>query len=99
MKKQQSPITESQKEIIIKSYEMGISPTIISKQIGKSATSISSFFSRWKLNKTLPPKIKLRKSAIDGRMGLLIKKQVSETPRASLKKLASKLKEIVGDNS
>ena len=95
MSSQQKSITNDEKLIIIKSYEEGISPSIISKQIGKTAGSITKFYSRWKLSKDLPPKIKQNRSKINGRMGLLIKNQVLETPKLGLKKLAAKIKEKV----
>ena len=89
---QQKPINNDEKLIIIKSYEEGIPPSVISKQIGKTVGSIKNFYSRWKLNKDLPPKVKKNRSLIDGRTEMLIKKQVSETPKLSLKKLESKIK-------
>ena len=95
MSSQQKPINNDEKLIIIKSYAEGIPPSVISKQIGKTIGSIKMFYSRWKLNKDLPPKEKQNTSKIDGRMGLLIKNQVLETPKLSLKKLAAKIKEKV----
>jgi hypothetical protein len=58
MSSQQKPITNDEKLIIIKSYDQGIPPSVISRQIGKSDGSIMTFYSRWKLNKELPPKEK-----------------------------------------
>lgn len=99
MSTQQKPITNEEKLIIIKSYAEGILPSVISKQIGKTVNSIKKFYSRWKLNKDLPPKEKKSRSKIVERMGMLIKKQVLETPKLSLKKLAAKIKEKVTDGS
>lgn len=95
MSTQQKPLNNDEKHIIIKSYEEGILPSVISRQIGKSVGSIKTFYCRWKLNRDLPPKEKHNRSKIDGRMGMLIKNQVLETPKLSLKKLASKIKEKV----
>ena len=95
MSSQQKPITNDEKLIIIKSYAEGIPPSVISKQIGKTVASIKMLYSRWKLHKDLPPKVKQNKSKIDGRLGLLIKNQVLETPKLALKKLAAKIKEKV----
>ena len=95
MSSQQKPINNDEKLIIVKSYEEGIPPSIISKQIGKTVGSITTFYYRWKLNKDLPPKVKKNRSLIGGRMAILIKKQVLETPKMSLKKLAAKIKEKV----
>ncbi len=97
MSRQQSPITIEEKAIIVKSYADGISPSVISNIIGKSVTSITTFYSRWKLNLGLPPKVRTNRSKIDGRMGLLIKNQLTETPKLGLKKLAAKIKEKVSE--
>jgi len=98
MTRQQSPITIEEKAIIVKSYSDGISPSVISSLIGKSVGSIKMFYSRWKLNSTLPPKISFNRTKITDRMGLLIKKQVAETPKLGLKKLAAKIKEKVSED-
>lgn len=92
-KRPQERLTEVEKALIIKSYEMGVSVTTIAGQIGKSANSIYTFYSRWKLNCTLPLKEKKSRCWIDGRMGLAIKKQIVETPKLGLRKLPKKLKE------
>ena len=99
MSSQQKPITNDQKQLIMQSYADGIAPSIISKVIGKSVASIKMFYSRWKLNSTLPPKEVTNKSKINGRMGLLTKKQVSETPKLGLKKLAAKIKRKVSQGT
>lgn len=72
---------------------------MISRQIGKTAGSISKFYSRWKLNKDLTPKVKKNRSLIDGRMGLIIKNQMLETPTLSLKKLTAKIREKVSEGT
>jgi transposase len=92
-KRPQERLTEDEKALIIKSYGLGVSVTTIAGQIGKSATSISTFYSRWKLTSALPPKEKKSQSNIDGAMGLAIKNQVLETPKLGLRKLPQKLKE------
>jgi transposase len=92
-KRPQERLTEVEKALIIKSYDMGVSVTTIAGQIGKSTNSIYTFYSRWKLNCTLPLKEKKSRCWIDGRMGLAIKKQIEETPKLGLRKLPKKLKE------
>jgi hypothetical protein len=67
---QQKPINNHEKLIIIiKSYAERIPPSIISKQIGKTVGSIKKFYSRWKLDKDLPPKEKKSRCLIDGEWG------------------------------
>jgi hypothetical protein len=98
-KRPQERLTEHEKALIIQSYSLGINLKTLSGQIGKSRTSISTFYSRWKLDSTLPPKEKKTRSWIDGRMGLAIKKQVKETPKLGLRKMAQKLKEKLPNNN
>jgi hypothetical protein len=98
MSSQQKPLTNDEKLMIINSYAAGIGPSIISQQIGKSAGSIRTFYCRWKLNSSLPPKLRRSRSKIDGRMGLLIKTQLLETPRYGLKKIRAGIKEKVSEN-
>jgi hypothetical protein len=86
MSSQQSTITNDEKHLIFKSFADGIPPSTISKV---SVGSIKTFYSRWKLNSTLPPNLVTNRSKINGRMGLLIKKQVLETPKLALKKLVN----------
>ena len=69
MSAQQKPITNEENLIIIKSYAEGIRPSVISKQIGKTVNSIKKFYSRWKLDKDLPPKEKKNRSKIVEKMG------------------------------
>jgi transposase len=57
MSSQQKPITNDEKLMIIKSYADGIPPRTVATVIGKSVASIKMFYSRWKLNSTLPPKL------------------------------------------
>ena len=71
----------------------------VSKQIRKTVDSIKKFYSRWNFNKDLPPREKTSRSFINGRMGMLIKNQVSETPKLRLKKLAAKIKEKVPEGT
>ena len=97
MSTQQKPISNDEKQMIIKSYANGMAPRTIAAVIGKSVGSIRTFYYRWKMNSTLPPRVINNRTKIDGRMGLLIKKQVLDTPKLGLKKLTAKIKENVSD--
>ena len=98
MGSQQSPITNDDKLKIIESDANGITPRTIAAVIGKSVGSIKTFYCRWKLKSTLPPRVVKNRTKIDGRIGLLIKKQVLDTPKLGLKKLTAKVKESVSDD-
>lgn len=98
MSSQQSPLTNDEKLRIIESYASGTPPRTIAAVLGKSLGSIKTFYCRWKLNSTLPPRVINNRTKIDGRMGLLIKKQVLDTPKLGLKKLTAKIKENVSDD-
>jgi hypothetical protein len=92
-KRPQKQLTEEEKLLIIRSYDLGIKPSVVCSQIQKSATSISTFYSRYVKSQFLPPKEKKSRSLIDGKLGLLIKKQVLETPKLGLRKLGYTLRE------
>lgn len=97
--KRQKKFTEDEKALIIQSYASGIKATVLSRQMNKSISSISTFYSRWKLNSTLPPKIKTSKTKIKGRMGSVIKMVVAENPKLGLRKLTRKVQEALPVNS
>ena len=84
-------LTEEQKNNIINGYENGLGPTQIAKVIGVSRRTVASFHSKWNLNKDLPPKVKLAKTKINSRIGLFIKKIVSENPRIGYRAIPGKL--------
>jgi transposase len=90
-----SKLTEAEKAMIIESYALGVSPSLIARQIKKPATQITTFHSRWKFLSTLPPKEKKSRTKIDGRFGLKIKKITLENPKMGLSKLAQKIKSDV----
>ena len=89
-KRKQERLTEPEKQLIIKSYAMEVPLSTLSRQIGKSRNAISTFYCRWKLDSTLPPRSLIK---IQGSMGLAIKKQVLDTPKLGIRKLTQKLKE------
>lgn len=79
--------------MIIRSYDLGYKPSVVALQIQKSANSISTFYSRYVKSQFLPPKESISKGKINGRLGVLIKKQVLETPKLGLRKFAYILRE------
>ena len=97
--KRQEKFTEDEKLLIIKSYGSGIKATALSKQMNKSISSISTFMSRWKLNNILPPKEKVSKAKIAGRMVSVVKKVVGDNPKLGLTKLCAKVKEEAPNSS
>jgi transposase len=87
-----SRLTEAEKVIIINSYAAGIKPSTIALQLKKSSNAVSTFYSRYKFIKDLPPKEKKSRTKISGRLGQQIKKMVVENPKLGLRKLATKLR-------
>ena len=85
--------------MIIQSYDNGAKVKNIAIQLNKSATSISTFYSRFKLDCTLPSKEKQSKRSIQGRMGNALKKQTLENPKLSCVKLAAKLQETLPNSN
>jgi hypothetical protein len=94
-KKRQENFTDAEKQMIIQSYDAGIKATALSVQMKKSTSSISTFYSRWKLNSTLPAKVKLSKTKIGSRMSAVVKKVVRDNSKLGLNKLCSKIKEAL----
>lgn len=90
-KREQKRLTEDQKLVIIESYAMGVTPSVIGQQIGKTSTSISTFYSRWKRDVVLPPKEKTSRAWIKGRLVKTIRDIVSETPKLGLRKRPKQL--------
>lgn len=86
-------ISEKEKEIIIKGYESGMKPKDLASLLGRSRKTISSFYSKWKLNGMLPPKVKIRITMITSRMGLWIKDIVKAKPHLGIAKYLGYLKE------
>jgi transposase len=95
IKRRAKKLTEAEKQNIIEAYDNGISPSVTSGIIGKSTSAIKSFFSRFKLNRSLPPKDNLPKGIIQGRMALQLKKIVKEHPKLGIRKLTQKLREYM----
>jgi transposase len=91
-------MTNEEKLIVINSYAAGVSPSVISKQIKKSANAISTFYSRWQLNKDLPPREKKSRSKISGSLGLAIKNLTNSDSRISTRKIASTLRNNAGED-
>lgn len=88
-------LTEDEKALVIESYRLGHSPSIIAGILKKEPTQITTFYSRWKLISTLPPKVIVKKNIISGRFGLKLKDLVLNNPKLSSRKLARKLKDEV----
>ena len=98
-KRPQKRLAEEEKQLIITSYDLGIKPSFIASQIQKSASSISTFYSRFVKTQFLPPKEMNSRAKIDGRLGLLIKKQALETPKLGLRNFQYLLREKLPNDS
>jgi hypothetical protein len=85
--------------MIIRSYDNGIDPSVIASQIKKTAGSISTFYCRYIQSQFLPPREITSRTKVDGRLGLMIKKVVLETPKLGVRKFKFKLKEKLPDGS
>ena len=85
--------------MIIRSYDARIPPRIIAQQIHKTAASISTFYSRFIKSQFLPPREITPRTKVDGRLGLMIKKVVLETPKLGLRKFEFILREKLPDGA
>ena len=88
-------LSEKQQASIIESDRLGHKPSVIASVLKKSVSQIKTFYSRWKLNSTLPPKDIVRNTIFGGRMGTRLKAILAEFPKLSSRKLARKLKDDV----
>ena len=84
-------LNQTQKDNIISGYENGLNPRQIGKVIGVSSRTIASFYCKWKLIKDLPPKDVIPRGKIKGRMGLIIKKIISENPKIGYRSIAGQI--------
>ena len=62
--------------------ESGLAPMAISKRLNLNYETVKSFAHKFKLNRDLPPKIKVYTGYFQGRVTLAIKKFVEEYPTA-----------------
>lgn len=86
-------LTKEEKIRIIEFYRHGYKPEEAAKILNRSSNQISTFYSRWKFNSTLPPKDIIRDHVITGRLGLKLKDLVLKNPKLGSRKLAQKLKD------
>lgn len=68
----------------------------IARAVDKKKSTVRQFYCRYKANKDLPPKVVIKKSMIDGSMGVLIKRTLSDRPKASLSVLKGVIAEKIG---
>jgi transposase len=97
MGKRGPKLTNYQKTRILAAYEEGTENALVARVLGVNASQITTFRSRFMGDFGLPPKEKISKSKISGRMGVVLKKVVQEHPKFGLKKFVQKLKEELPD--
>jgi len=84
-------IQDTHKELINALTVAGIKPLAISRQLKLNYNTVKSYVAKWKLNKDLPPKIKLYKGKLKGRYPLQIKKYLIDNPLATLEQIMAAL--------
>lgn len=85
--------SEEEKDILFKLKDNGDSWETIGIALNKNKDAVRMWWERNASLRDLPPKVVARKRLTDGRVGLIIKKTVSENPKISVRQLQSKLKE------
>ena len=86
----------------VKVYEMkdaGATWKLIGLALNKNPVTVRSWYQRNKINRQLPPKVKVSKKKTDGRVGLLIKKIVIETPKLPLRDYPAALSSQLNDQT
>ena len=72
-------ITEAEKQIIYKMKDENATWKLIGIAINKKGHSVRRWYQRNRINRDLPPKVKVSKRLTDGRVGLAIKKIAKKT--------------------
>jgi len=91
--------TDAEKEKLYAMKDAGATWKVIGIALNKNPVSIRSWYQRNKINRHLPPKVKVCKKKTDGRVGLLIKKIVQETPKLPLRDFPSALSSQLNDKT
>lgn len=92
-------ITSTEKDISIRGYDQNKIPKEIAALLGRPDRTISAFYSKWKLIKNLPPKVKMKETMITSRMGRWIKDICRRLPHLAVGKYIGFLREHESDES
>ena len=92
-------LTEHEKQTILRSYEMGISPKQIAAQLGKTPSAITSYHSRIKKISGLPIAFKTPKRIISGPTARNLKRLLLDDPKLSVRRVTAKLHQTIEDGS
>lgn len=92
-------ISDDVKAIIIKNREAGESFAHIARTVGRPVSTVKSFYHKFKKNEGLPPKVKISRQIVSGRMGLALKHLVLNDSRLSLRALERHLRELMPEGT
>lgn len=90
--------SETEIATIIRMKEANIEWRIIALSLNASYDGVRHAYYRVMFNQGLPPKIKLPKSKITGRLALISKRIVWDNPQISYRDIPKKVREVVGDD-
>jgi transposase len=90
-------LSDEQKERIIHLKGLNWTWNNIALAMNKKKEARRSFYRKYELLKSLPPKPKIRNSKITGAIGLKIKKEVRANPRISVRKLMTVVNTDIDD--
>jgi hypothetical protein len=85
--------------MIVRWYGEGLGPSRIGELLKKSASSISTFYSRYQLTIGMDQRTVQKTRITDGRVGLAIKNLLVGNAKLSLRKIETKLRGILGNGS
>lgn len=92
-------LSDFEKARIVACYEKNVPAKFIAEVLGRPQTTISAFYSNFKINFDLPPKTKVSKGQISGAMGLAIKKLAGEANSMGIRAIAAQLKNELPNES
>lgn len=88
--------SDDEKQTVMLLRDKGVSWKSISTAVGRPVGALRTWFYRNRVNFGLPRKVKAMKKLTDGRVGLLIKRLVDETPKIPIRELQFSLQSSLG---
>jgi transposase len=90
--------SDEEKALIAKLRSQGVPWNTIASLTKRNPSALATWYSRNRINLTLPPKTKIKKRLTDGRVGLQIKQIVASSPQMSIRDITAELENRFSPN-
>ena len=87
-------MSKEKKLAIVEEYAAGVTPAQMARQFNISITAITTFYSKYRLNITLPPKEKTSKSTIDAFTILKLKELALKNGSGRVRRITATMKNL-----